>query len=165
MLESWHQRSQIVAHLLNPAFLGVVLRRTVSGYETINPNGMPFALAPLVPPLVLHPATREALPTIKTSLPTWLQDHRELLIDFPQRIKELIPYTKESIIFAVHRDAIVIDDQCLLHDGSAKMTGKSNYPKLSPEIGECWRRSEFVGRWLAEAGPVDTIYALLGIAP
>lgn len=165
MLESWQERSQIVAHLLNPAFLGLVLRRAVSGYESIKPTGMPFALAPLVPPLVLHPGTRESLPTIKTSFATWLQEHRETLIDFPQRIGELVPYTKESILFAVHRNAIVIDEQCTLHNGNAKMVGKSKYPQLSSDIGECWRRSEFVGRWLADAGSVETIYSLLGISP
>ncbi len=165
MLERWHERSQIIAHLLNPAFLGVILRRSVIGYESIRPNGMPFALAPLVPPLVLHPNTRESLPTIRTSFTTWLQEHRELLIDFPQRIEELVPFTRESILFAMHRNAIVIDESCNLRDGPAKMTGKTKFPKLSVEIGECWRQSEFVGRWLADAGSVETIYSLVGIAP
>tara|TARA_R110002095_G_scaffold216296_2_gene212908 strand:+ start:4828 stop:5325 length:498 start_codon:yes stop_codon:yes gene_type:complete len=165
MLEPWNKRSQIVAHLLNPAFSGLMLRRAVSGYETIKPIGMPFALTPLVLPLVLHPHTRKALPDIRTSFPTWLQEHRELLVDFPQRIKELLPYTRESIIFAIQRDALEIDGQCLLHDGRAKMKGKTTYPKMSSEIGECWRRSDFVGRWFADAGPVETIYGLLGITP
>lgn len=166
MLDSWNERSQIVAHLLNPAFSGLMLRRAVGGYEKTQTQGMPFPLTPLVLPMVLHPNTRKALPSsIKTSFPTWLQEHREVLIDFPQRIRELLPYTKESIIFSVQRDAIVIDEKNCLHDGTAKLTGKTKYMQLSPEIGECWRRSEFIGRWLADAGPVETIYALLGIAP
>lgn len=166
MLDSWNERSQIVANLLNPAFSGLMIRRAVGGYESVHPKGMPFALAPLVLPLVLHPGTRKALPAnIRTTFPTWLQERRELLIDFPERIKELIPYTKESIIFSVHRNAIVLDELNFLHEGTAMMKGKTKFPQLSPEIGECWRRSEFVGRWLAYAGSVETVYALLGISP
>ncbi len=165
MLESWQERSQVVAHLLNPAFVGVVIRRAVIGYQSVTHTGMPFLLAPLVPALVLHAGTREKLPTIRTSFASWLQEHRELVIDLPQRISELVPYCKESILFAAQLKAITLGELGALHDGPAKMTGKSKFPRLSSEINECWRQSEFVGRWLAGAGSVETIYALLGIAP
>jgi len=165
MLERWDDRSQIVANLLNPAFLGVILRRAVTGFETVKPEGMPFALTPLVSPLVLHPSTRATLPTIRTPFAAWLQEHRQLLVDLPQRTRELVPYTKESLMFALQRNALTIDDRSRFRNGSAKMTGKTNYPKLSDDIGDCWKRSEFVGRWLAHAGPVETIYGLLGFAP
>lgn len=165
MLEQWNNRSQIVAHLLNPAFLGVVLRRAVIGYESEKSDGMPFAMTPFVTPLVLHPSTRTILPTIRTPFAAWLQEHRELLIDFPQRTTELVPYTKESLIFALHREALVMDEKGQLRDGPSRMVGKTKYPKLSDEIGDCWRKSEFVGRWLAQAGSLETIYGLVGFAP
>jgi hypothetical protein len=165
MLETWNQRPQEIAHLLNPAFLGVIIRRAVAGYESATSNGMPFSLTPIVLPLVLHPGTRQILPDIRTTFPTWLQEHRELLIELPQRIAELVPFTREAIIFALQRDALKLDDGGMLRDGTSKMKGKTKYAEISTEIKDCWRRSEFVGRWLAEAGPSSTVYGLIGITP
>ena len=126
---------------------------------------MPFSLTPFVFPLVLHPGTRNILPDIRTTFPTWLQEHRELLVELPIRIEELVPYTREAIIFALQRDALTIDSEGMFREGKSKMTGKTKFPEISSEIGECWRRSEFVGRWLAEAGPAATIYGLTGVTP
>jgi hypothetical protein len=165
MLEKWNERPQEIAHLLNPAFLGVLIRRAVARYETASSRGMPFALTPFILPLVLHARTRSMLPTIATTFPTWLQEHRELLVDFPHRVAELTPYTREALIFALQRNALTIDSQGGFREGKAKMKGKTKYPDKSVEIGECWRRSEFVGRWLAEAGPVATVYGLVGVSP
>lgn len=165
MLETWNERPQEIAHLLNPAFLGVLIRRAVAGYESASSNGMPFALTPFILPLVLHAETRNMLPTIMTTFPTWLQEHRELLVEFPNRVEELVPYTREALIFALQRNALTIDAQGKFREGTSKMKGKTKYPEKSAEIGECWRRSEFVGRWLAEAGPVATVYGLVGVTP
>ena len=165
MLETWNERPQEIAHLLNPAFLGVLIRRAVGGYESASSRGMPFTLTPFILPLVLHGGTRKMMPTIATTFPTWLQEHRELLIEFPTRVAELVPYTREALIFALQRNALTIDSQGSFREGKAKMKGKSRYPDKSAEISECWRRSEFVGRWLAEAGPVATVYGLLGVSP
>lgn len=161
----WTERPQELAYLLNPAFLGGIMWRAVGGYESTASTGMPFEVAPLVFPLVLHPATRALLPTITTTLPTWLQDHREILVDLPDRIRELVPYCREALIFAMQRNALLIDDAGHIRQGTAQLKGRSKYPGLSDDIGDCWRRAEFVGRWLAEAGPSITIYGLLGIRP
>lgn len=165
MLETWNERPQEIAHLLNPAFLGVLIRRAVAGYESASSSGMPFALTPFILPLVLHAETRNMLPTIMTTFPTWLQEHREILVEFPHRVEELVPYTREALIFALQRNALTIDSQGTFREGASKMKGKTKYPEKSAEIGECWRRSEFVGRWLAEAGPVATVYGLVGVTP
>jgi Family of unknown function (DUF6521) len=165
MLSTWEERPQELARLLNPAFLGVILWRAVGGYEVTAVQGMPFEFSPLVFPLVLHPATREMLPDIRTTLPTWLQDHRELAVQLADRISELVPFTRESLMFAVRRAVLVIDGNGRIRRGPAQLKGRTSYPRLSNEIGDCWRRAEFVGRWLAEAGPTVTVYGLLGITP
>jgi hypothetical protein len=165
MLNTWEERPLELACLLNPAFLGAILWRAVGGYEVTAVAGMPFEFSPLIFPLVLHPATREMLPDIRTTLPTWLQDHRELVVQLPDRIRELVPFTRECLIFTVRRAVLVIDGNGRIRRGPMQLKGRSRYPSLSDEIGECWRRAEFVGRWLAEAGPSVTVYGLLGITP
>jgi Family of unknown function (DUF6521) len=165
MLSTWEERPQELACLLNPAFLGAILWRAVGGYEATAVAGLPFEFSPLIFPLVLHPATRELLPDIRTTLPTWLQDHRELVVQLPDRIRELVPFTRESLIFTVRRAVLVIDGNGRIRRGSMQLKGRTKYPSLSNEIGECWRRAEFVGRWLAESGPSVTVYGLLGIRP
>jgi hypothetical protein len=165
MLSAWNERPQELAYLLNPAFLGAIMWRAVGGYEMTATTGMPFEFAPLVFPLVLHPATRVILPDIRTTFPTWLQDHREVLIELPDRIRELVPFTRETLVFTMQLAVLIIDDEGRIRQGSTQLKGRSKYPGLSDEIGDCWRRGEFVGRWLAEAGLSVTVYGLLGIKP
>ena len=64
LLAEWGQRPQDVANLLNPAFDGLLLYRAVAGYEQENEGGMPFELAFMVLPFVLHQPTRKRLPAI-----------------------------------------------------------------------------------------------------
>jgi hypothetical protein len=165
MLSDWEERPQELACLLNPAFLGVILWRAVGGYESVVSDGMPFEFSPLVFPLVLHPATREMLPDIRTTFPTWLQSHRELVVQLPLRIRELVPFTRESLLFTLQRNVLAIDVDGRIRRGATQLKGRTRYPSLSHDIAECWRRGEFVGRWLAEAGPSVTVYGLLGIRP
>ena len=87
MLSTWSERPQELAYLLNPAFLGAIIWRGVGSYAATASVGMPFEFSPLVFPLVLHPATRAILPDIRTTFPTWLQDHREVLVELPDRIR------------------------------------------------------------------------------
>lgn len=36
MMEKWEDRSQIAANLLNPAFCGEIIRRTIAAYNNIR---------------------------------------------------------------------------------------------------------------------------------
>ena len=124
MLNTWEERPLELACLLNPAFLGAILWRAVGGYEVTAVAGMPFEFSPLIFPLVLHPATREILPDIRTTLPTWLQDHRELVVQLPDRIRELVPFTRECLIFTVRRAVLVIDGNGRIRRGPMQLKGR-----------------------------------------
>ena len=72
-MRAWADRSPESAALLNPALLAVVCAAAASQYERESDEAMPWPLAFLVAPLVLHRGTREALPrNTRTHLSTWI---------------------------------------------------------------------------------------------
>ncbi len=162
----WDDRPTEVANLLNPAFTGASLRMAVSGYFKEANAGMPFELAFLVFPFALHEATRTRLPrAVSTLLHTWLQEHRDVVVQFPERTRSLVSFTREAIIFACQRDILTLDDEGMIHPGGKKLKKLASYRSASNEIKEALGRSEFVGRWLALSGNPVTILTLLGVRP
>lgn len=166
MLSPWAERPQEVSNLLNPAFLGAILHRAISGFNDTSQAGMPLEQAVLVLPLVLHRNTREKLPGATTTIfASWVQDHREILVEIAPRTESLLPYTRESLMFLLTHGMVAVDDTGKFRVTTKAMKGKTIYPNVSDEVHEFWLKSHFVGRWLAEAGTSSTIYALLGIRP
>lgn len=166
MNPSWNERPTELANLLNPAFTGAALRMAVSGYVREAQAGMPFELAFLVFPFCLHRATRDRLPrAVSTLLHTWLQENKEVLVQFSERSRSLLPFTKEAIVFACQRGVLMIDDAGLLQQGDATLKGITSYKTTSDEVKEATSLAEFVGRWFALSGTPVTIYTLLGVRP
>ena len=89
-MNSWNKRTREVAYLLNPAFCGRMLYSAINAYSIKTKRAFPFPLVYLVLPLVLHKETRANINS-RTQLHLWVQQHPQLLIDFPQRTTELIP--------------------------------------------------------------------------
>ena len=166
MLSAWDERPQDVSNLLNPSFLGLLLYRAVQGFKREAAAGMPFELIVLVLPFVLHGATRNRLPArITTSLPTWVQLNRDALLEFSKRTHALLPFTKEAISFLAERGVLVFDENGKIDVGASKPSSVTKYQQSTDDIAACWKRSEFVGRWLAVAGSPTTVFMLLGIRP
>jgi hypothetical protein len=169
MTQPWTERPTEVANLLNPAFLGALLRKAVDGYAEESGNGLPFELSFLVIPLCLHPDTVRRLPSRAASTPlhTWLQreENRDVLLSVGERVLALVPFTREALIFAAQRGVIAFDDAGTLRAGEKALRGITTYPNTSEEIKQAVRRAEFVGRWFALAGTTATIYSLLGVRP
>ncbi len=166
MSTDWAQRPTEVANLLNPAFTGAALRMAVSGYLREASVGMPFELAFLVFPIALHEATRSRLPrAVSTLLHTWLQENRDIVIQFPERTRSLVPFTKEAILFACQREVLMIDDEGSLHPGGTPLKKVANYKTVSNEVKMTLNRAEFIGRWFALSGTPVTLLTLLGVRP
>ena len=53
MLDKWDERPQDVSNLLNPAFLGLLLHKSVKGFKREADTGMPFELVSLIPSIRL----------------------------------------------------------------------------------------------------------------
>jgi hypothetical protein len=164
---AWEKRAVEEANLFNPAFCGALIVKTVEDFAKKENRGLDFALSFLVLPIVLHHGTRQALPgSTLTSLLPWLQENRQQLVDFPDRVRRLKSITQESIMFSMGQDVLAIAPDGSLNAGRKKIpiTDRS-METFTTEARECVERARFLGRWLAGAGTTATIMAGWGVAP
>ena len=167
-MKPWAKRAVEEANLFNPAFGAMLMTKAVIDFcKKSGGRPMPFALAFLVLPIVMHRGTRQALPgSTITSLLPWLQDHREQLVDFPGRVTRLKPFGQEAIMFAMAHKAIAVEEEGGLVRGENKVSTTEKKTELfTLEARECLDRASFLGRWLATAGTPATILAAWSIAP
>ena len=163
---AWSERPTDVANLLNPAFVGATIRSAVVTYEQAKDKGMPFEFVFLVLPIVLHEPTRARLPrSSKTMMQTWLQENRDVLMGFPTRAKDLVPFGREAILFASRRELLVVGSGGHVSSGKRTLAGVAKYVKDRQEVSEIFKKAALVGSWLASAGAPTTVFAMLGIRP
>lgn len=117
----------------------------------------------LVLPLVLHKETRVNINS-RTQFQLWVQRHPQLLIGFPQRAKELVPITNESIEFLLQtgKISIALNGEFEITPNS-KTLSKTKF--ADDEVSECLKKGEHIAKWFATAGKVETIYIELGVRP
>jgi Family of unknown function (DUF6521) len=163
LLPEWDNRPLTVAHLLNPAFCGEIIRRFIHEYQKIkqSDNGMPYQLTFLVLPMILHKQMRESLPkTSGKNFITWIEENQSMKMILPNLIKKTVPYTKESIMFLLMYEIIKINDS-----GEIIIVEKPKIIKEISEVTECYKKAELVGKWLANSGNSQSIFINLGIKP
>lgn len=161
---AWNERPIEIANLLNPAFCSMLIFEAVAGYEEKSVNGMPYPITFLILPMVLHKYTRELIPkTLRTKLHIWLQKNPEVKVQFSERTRQLVPYTKESILFGNQSKTLEFNENGNL-TRLAKKIKKDKWPENS-ESHFCRKKAHFTGRWLAEAGSIESIYIMWGIRP
>lgn len=163
----WLERSSEAKNLLNPSFSSVLLWHAAQGYtENTDQEGLPFDVAFLVLPLVLHRGTRESLPkTSRTSLAVWLDINPLTRSFISERTRLLVPFTKEAMNFGGQHG--------LLNFFGAHMFGSQEWKQKimhtvygsSKEVGVCFMRANFVGKWFAKTGSALTIMTLFGVQP
>lgn len=165
-MKPWNQRPVEEANLLNPAFCCTALTSSIVGYMAVDVEGMPYPLAFMLLPIVLHKATREALPqTIRTSLAAWIQEHTSVRVLFPERVVALKPHTREAILFGILHDWLTFRSDGRLRTTMAGQDVSRFLRRLDGEARECVMHARFVGRWFASAGSPQTVLALWGIRP
>jgi len=171
-MTSWHERTIEQRDLLNPAFCAVVLWHIALGYreEALSTGsgegGLPLELSFVGASLVLRGQTRSKLPgTIRTSLIAWLQDNPLERSAIARGVEILRPYVREAIIFGVHHGALMTAGPSLAPIDSAKNKMTIYVKQASPDVQDCVRRGQFVGRWLQKNGTSGTTLALLGLEP
>lgn len=163
-MKPWGERPPEVAHLFNPAFCALLLREAARGFAEESPSGMPHPLLFLLLPIVLHKATRESLPvSIATKMHPWLQEHQEARIGFSHRCAAILPHTREAILFAVNAQMVALSQDGSIQAPRLRLKQLS-WPADS-ESAICRKRAHFLGRWLALAGDVATIFAMWGVRP
>lgn len=166
-MRDWNERVVEEANLLNPAFGAVLLAEAVAHYDDKARRGLPFALVFLILPIVLHEGTRRSLPkTTLTSLLPWVQEHRESLVGFSERVRQLQTVSREALLFGLQTEVLHIDEQGLLKIGNRRKTvTPKRAPYFTDEVNECLERCGFLGRWFAAAGPITNIFSAWSVAP
>lgn len=157
----WSQRP-IEANLFNPAFCALVLRHAVDTYQKRALRGMDFSMAFVVLPVVLHKATRERLPNIiTTKMHVWAQRHHEVRIGFASRMQNMVPVTKEAVLFGVQHGALRFNEEGAIVLGTSTLVDYA--VESESEAAKCLKRATFVGRWFADAGTTATFLAAWGV--
>ncbi len=160
----WPERPEEEARLLNPAFLGLLVRSAAAGYKETSGKGIPMELAFVALPVTLHKTTREALPrSVRTSLATWLMASPQCRIGFAERARGLAPFVREAILFGAAHGLLDVADGGQLVPCSRLEEMAAYLHTATDEARECVRRAEFLGRWFGGAGTPATILALWGV--
>lgn len=156
-MTEWPDRSPVRAAYLNPAFIAALLAATCQGYDRGRSRPMPWPLAHITAPLVLHRPTRERLPrTTATHLSAWIARNPILWAGFPARAKAVVPAVREGLRFGFRYRVLTLNVDNLEAAVPVSLIG---------DAGALIRRADFVGRWLGQSGDVATIFGLLGVEP
>ena len=159
-------RSSEELALMNSAFIAALLYFAVQGYKLETGKGLPFSLAFLVPPVVLVKLFRSALPRRKdSSLAEWLQNHADFRLQFEKIASSLVPVVREGILFAVNKSILSLTEG-RVEEKSKLLRGSASIIKTNTkEFKEILNKARFVGRWYANSGSEQTIFALWGVRP
>lgn len=162
-MTAWRYRSRVQAAMLNPALLAALTAAAASEYERAEGKPMPWPLAYLVAPLVLHRGTREALPrTTRTHLGNWVSQNPVIHAGIPARAQSLAELVREGLRFGIAHGLLQLDEQ-------GRLTGHLAAPKkraAAPgEVDHILAKAGLVGKWFAKIDQPATAFAVLGVAP
>lgn len=170
-MTAWHERTIEERNLLNPAFCSVVLWALARGYKVeaddlVESPLLPMAMTFVGLSFVLRGQTRQALPgSVRTSLPTWIYNNPMERSAVAKGGDVLRPYAREAIIFGVQGGLLELAGSSIAANEAAKARIMQYLKQATPEVRDCAKKAEFVGRWLIKSGTPLTIFALLGIQP
>lgn len=147
--------------MLNPALLATITAAAAIEYERAGDEPMPWPLAFLVVPLVMHRGTREALPrTTATHLGSWVAKNPVLHAGLPARAQSLAGPVREGLRFGLAHGALTVEEH-------GKLSGElADRPKraASTEADLMITKAGLVGKWLSKLDQPATAFALLGVA-
>ncbi len=162
-MKAWNHRPVEIRNLFNPAFCGLLLHRAISGHGDLSPDGMPFSLTFLVLPLCLHKETRETLAEgNRSQLLRVIEMNQEVLVHFPKRASDLVPYTLEALGMLLERQCIEITDAGSLR--AVPNTVRKSVTGTTESVS-CQRVSRFIGKEFARIDDRVTVYTTLGVRP
>jgi len=163
-MNSWASRPAEERALLNPAFCSCLLWQAATGYRSVTNAPLPFDVAFLVLPMVLHRRTRELLPkAVTTSLAVWLNENPLSQSYIADRAQTLAPFTKDAMMFGgIHR-LFNLKNGAIEPNGGWKKSLVADLKDSTDEVRYCEKRAEFVGKWFAKVGSPGTVMAIMGV--
>lgn len=161
-MRGWGDRPIEIANLFNPAFCATVLAYASRGFTSERVTGLPWLLAFVVLPLILHKTTRAIAPKVKTTkLHVWIEKNPVIRVGFAERARNMAPHVQEALMFGTATRLLVLDDNGTIFAGTA--IPKRDITTDSDEVRECLRRARTLGAVLAHAGEEHTVWAVLGL--
>ncbi len=162
-MKRWDQRPFEIRNLFNPAFCGLILFRALHGYEEEDPRGMPFSLSLLVLPLCLHKDSREVIAgSPRSYLLRTTEKNQQVLVGFPNRVTQMLPYALEGFGLLMERGCIAIANDGRIQTVSKKVRKTINGTN---ETVSCQKVARVVGKEFARIADRVTIYTTFGIRP
>lgn len=159
----WSERPQEEAALFNPAFCGELLARTITEHRKHTGRPLPLAYAFLVPPLVLHPAARGALPgRANTAFASWAGDNADTLSTLADRTLRLRPVTREALLFLTQIGAVDIDDEGLTI-GKRPLRLTTKPAVTTRDTDEMRRAAGLLGRWFGNQADPAAVLQTMGV--
>lgn len=164
MRTDWPTRNPIVANLFNPAFCGEVIRIVISSYYKASRSSMPFAYVFLALPVLLHEKTRNRMPKTSNSyLFAWVEKNEDVFYDFPDRAKDMVPYTQEGVMYLMQRGFVKLDSQGgfeVVRVRKANLKGSD-----LEEYDMIMKKASILGKLLANSSSVNSVFSFFRITP
>ncbi len=159
----WAERPVEVRALLNPAFLGMLVNDAARGYESEVRSGLPYILAFVAVPAVLHEPTRAAFPRgVNTSVAAFHRTSPEARVRLAPVAAQLSPFLREAIRFSTSAKVLSFGP------GGALVAAKLNRAPRGMntlEVSVLRDKAFFAGRWFARNGDPATILLSWGLRP
>lgn len=171
--------------MLNPALVAAITANAAMQYESQRNEPMPWPVAFLIAPLVLHKGTRDALPTRTTThLSSWIATNPVVHAGFAPRAAQLREVVLEGIRFGIRYGALSVSEDGGLsgHLGGGVVDSRGKARLLAKaaaagedrivavlaegtDLGQIVTRAGLVGRWLTKLETPATAFVMLGVAP
>lgn len=153
-------------NLFNVPFCSLLICRAIVEYNEHAISGMPFVLAFLVLPTVLHAETRELLPsTSATSFHSWLTGKPHIRIGLARRVRTLVPHSQRAIVYGLQKGALRLTDDTLLDPLVPPEMSSYRLQRGSEDFRSCYKGAGMIGRILGKAGSPSSILFMLGLRP
>ncbi len=147
--------------MLNPALGAVIIRKFLDGFEEIKEDGCFLDICYLILPIILSKKNNKTFggTNKKTGLITWISRNSNIKVDLELQIKNTVEYSKESIIFAIQKNIILIDSNGnLFANKNLKLkSSKNRNMKLM------FSNSNRIGYWFGEMKEEKDIFYYLGV--
>ena len=162
-MKPWDKRPFEIRNLFNPAFCGLIIFRSLLGYEEEDTRGMPFSLTLLVLSLCLHRDSREVIAgSPRSYLLKTIQRNQQVMVGFPTRVTQMLPFALEGLGLLMERGCITVSD-----DGRLQTVNDTVRKTVSgtDETVSCQRVARIVGKEFARIADRATVYTTFGIRP
>lgn len=165
MLRNWEKRSPEVAALFNPAFTSLLICTALLEFKNGDECEAPYVFPFILLPLILHPKTRMKLPrSARTAFSSWItnEENTAIKVGFADRAKNMAPYIKDALLFALKNDRLLINSNGMIVISSDT---RISVPCTTEEVRDCIRAAKLCGKWFSTIGDLKTAMALLGVQP